>query len=120
MFRAPMRRLTLWVTAMNACTMFAWWGFNSWAPAYLELSPDQGGVGLGIEYRTRILVIMQAGMWLGYVSFGFISDRIGRKRAYVMYLIAAAMLLAGYASTRRPGVLLALGPFLAFFATGYF
>ena len=23
---------------------------------------------------------MQAGMWLGYVSFGFIADRVGRKR----------------------------------------
>ena len=119
-FTPPARRLTVWVTVMNACTMFAWWGFNSWAPAYLELSAAQGGVGLGIAYRTYILVIMQAGMWLGYVSFGFISDRIGRKRAYVMYLLTAAALLVAYASTRRPMVLLALGPFLAFFATGYF
>jgi MFS family permease len=119
-FRPPLRSLTVWVTLMNACTMFAWWGFNSWAPAYLELPNDQGGVGLGIDYRTRILVIMQAGMWLGYVSFGFISDRIGRKRAYVSYLAAAAVLLVAYASTRRPAVLLALGPFLAFSATGYF
>jgi len=119
-FTPPVRRLTFWVTVMNACTMFAWWGFNSWAPAYLELSTAQGGIGLGIEYRTRILVIMQVGMWLGYVSFGFISDRIGRKRAYVIYLTAAAALLVAYTSTRRPMVLLALGPFLAFFATGYF
>jgi MFS family permease len=119
-FQPPLRRLTIWVTLMNACTMFAWWGFNSWAPAYLELTPAQGGIGLGLEYRTRILVIMQAGMWLGYVSFGFVSDRIGRKRAYVAYLGAAAALLAAYASTRQPEVLLALGPVLAFSATGYF
>ncbi|MGH9346399.1 MAG: MFS transporter [Vicinamibacterales bacterium] len=119
-FRPPLLRLTTWVTLMNACTMFAWWGFNSWVPAYLELPVDEGGVGLGVENRTGILVIMQAGMWLGYVSFGFISDRVGRKRAYVTYLTAAAALLVAYASTSRPGVLLALGPFLAFFATGYF
>jgi len=119
-FRPPLRGVTIWVTLMNACTMFAWWGFNSWAPAYLELPIEAGGIGLGIEYRTRILVIMQVGMWLGYVSFGFISDRIGRKRAYVMYLVAAAALLLAYASTREPSVLLALGPFLAFSATGYF
>ena len=119
-FAPRFRRLTLWVTAMNACTMFAWWGFNSWAPAYLELSIAQGGIGLGLGYRTRILVIMQIGMWLGYVSFGFISDRIGRKRAYVIYLLTAAAMLVAYGSTRQPMVLLALGPFLAFFATGYF
>ena len=119
-FRPPLRALTLWVTVMNAFTMFAWWGFNSWAPAYLELPADRGGVGLGIEYRTQILVLMQTGMWFGYVSFGFISDGIGRKRAYVIYLLVAATLLVAYASTRRPDVLLALGPFLAFSATGYF
>jgi MFS family permease len=119
-FRPPLRGLTCWVTVMNACTMFAWWGFNSWVPAYLELPAEQGGVGLGIEYRTRILVLMQVGMWLGYVSFGFISDRIGRKRAYVIYLAVASTLLVAYASARDPLVLLALGPFLAFSATGYF
>ena len=120
MFRPPLRTLTIWVTVMNACTMFAWWGFNSWAPAYLELPVAQGGVGLGVDNRTWILLIMQVGMWFGYVSFGFISDRVGRKRAYVAYLLAAAALLAAYASTRKPLVLLALGPFLAFCATGYF
>jgi MFS family permease len=120
MFRPPLRALTIWVTVMNACTMFAWWGFNSWAPAYLELPVTQGGIGLGVNNRTWILLIMQIGMWFGYVSFGFISDRVGRKRTYVAYLLVAAALLAAYASTRDPRVLLALGPFLAFFATGYF
>jgi len=119
-FRPPLRRLTIWVTLMNACTMFAWWGFNSWAPAYLELPVEQGGIGLGAGNRTWILLIMQVGMWFGYVSFGFISDRAGRKRTYVAYLVAAAALLVAYASTPVPAVLLVLGPFLAFFATGYF
>ena len=119
-FRPPLRALTIWVTLMNACTMFAWWGFNLWVPAYLELPVDRGGVGLGTAYRTTVLVVMQVGMWFGYVSFGYISDAIGRKRAYVAYTLIAAALLLAYASTREPRVLLALGPFLAFFGTGYF
>ena len=119
-FRPPLRRLTIWVTLMNACTMFAWWGFNLWVPAYLELPTTQGGVGLGTGYRTTVLVVMQVGMWFGYVSFGYISDALGRKRAYVAYTLTAAVLLLAYASTREPRVLLALGPFLAFFGTGYF
>ena len=119
-FRPPLRALTIWVTLMNACTMFAWWGFNLWVPAYLELPVDRGGVGLGTAYRTTVLVVMQVGMWFGYVSFGYISDAIGRRRAYVAYTLIAAALLLAYASTREPRVLLALGPFLAFFGTGYF
>jgi len=119
-FRAPLARLTLWVTFMNACTMFAWWGFNLWVPAFLELPLERGGVGLGPGYRTTVLVIMQVGMWFGYVTFGFISDSIGRKRAYVIYTLTAAAVLLAYASTREPGLLLALGPLLALFGTGYF
>jgi hypothetical protein len=38
----------------------------------------------------------------------------------VIYLVAAAVLLFAYASIRVPVVLLALGPFVAFFGTGYF
>ena len=63
---------------------------------------------------------MQVGMWLGYVSFGFIADRVGRKRTYVTYLIAAAILVPIYATSRHPALLLALGPVVAFFGTGYF
>ena len=36
------------------------------------------------------------------------------------YLIAAAALILVYVSVRSPLVLLLLGPFVAFFATGYF
>ena len=63
---------------------------------------------------------MQAGMWVGYVTFGFISDRIGRKTTYVIYLLSAAVLLAIYVTVRNPMLLLVLGPCVAFAATGYF
>jgi MFS family permease len=113
-------RLSLAVTLMNACTMFAWWGFNLWVPAYLSLPAEKGGVGLSTTAMTSLVVVMQVGMWFGYVTFGFVSDVIGRKRSYVIYVLAAAVLLLAYASTRQPVVLLALGPFVAFFGTGYF
>ena len=119
-FRGPLGRLTIMVTVMNACTMYAWWGFNLWIPAYLSLPAEQGGVGLTTVAMSGLVVAMQVGMWLGYVSFGFISDAVGRKRAYVAYLVAAAGLVVAYGSTREPRLLLALGPLVAFFGTGYF
>jgi MFS family permease len=117
--KPPFLRLTLLVTGMNACTMFAWWGFNLWVPSYLS-SPAPDGAGLDTAHMSLFVIVMQVGMWLGYVSFGFISDFAGRKRAYCVYLLAAAMLLQLYATVRQPGLLLALGPLLAFFGTGYF
>jgi len=112
--------LTIAVTLMNACTMFAWWGFNLWLPGYLSLPREQGGIGLSTAVMSGFVVAMQVGMWFGYVTFGFISDVLGRKRTYIVYLLTAAVLIWIYASVRTPVVLLLLGPFVAFFATGYF
>ena len=120
MFLPPMLGLTLAVTIMNAFTMFAWWGFNLWLPSYLRSPAAQGGVGLSPQVMSMFVMAMQVGMWFGYVTFGFISDRIGRKQTYVGYLVTAAVLLYIYVSIRQPTALLVLGPFVAFVATGYF
>lgn len=111
---------TVLVTLMNACTLFGWWGLNLWIPAYLTLTAKQGGMGLSPGVMSGLVIFMQAGMWLGYVSFGYIGDRIGRKKAYVIFLIAAAAAVLLYAGTRRPRTLLLLGPLVAFFGTGHF
>ena len=114
--KAPGLSVTIALTLMNACTMFAWWGFNTWVPSYLQ-SP---AIALSGAKMNGFIIAMQAGMWLGYVTFGFISDAVGRKRTYVGYLLLAAVFVFAYASTSNPTVLLALGPVTAFFATGYF
>ena len=113
-------RLTVLVTLMNACTLFAWWGLNLWIPAYLTMAAEQGGIGLSPRLMSALVIFMQIGMWLGYVTFGFICDRFGRKRSYVAFLIAAAVFVILYAGTKNPLGLLFLGPFVAFFGTGYF
>jgi MFS family permease len=59
-------------------------------------------------------------MWFGYVSFGYIADAIGRKRAYVIFVTMAAVLLPLYGALREPWMLLLLGPAVAFFGTGYY
>jgi len=116
---APVHLIVL-LTLMNAATMFAWWGLNLWVPSYLSLPVEQGGIGLSTTTMSMFVIAMQVGMWLGYVTFGFISDTFGRKPTYVTYLVLAAALVWAYGSTREPMFLLVLGPFVAFFGTGYF
>jgi MFS family permease len=119
-FRGGMLRLTIAVTIMNAFTLFAWWGFNLWLPAYLSLPVSSGGRGLSTSVMASFVFAMQIGMWFGYVTFGFVSDAVGRKRTYIVYLITAAILIVVYTNIRAPLGLLLLGPLVAFFATGYF
>lgn len=114
------RKPLILVTLANAGTMFAWWGLFTWIPAYLSLPISRGGAGLDILKTSQWIILMQVGMWLGYVSFGFVSDAIGRVRTYVGYILIAALLVPLYGSTRDPVLLLLIGPLVGFFGTGYF
>jgi MFS family permease len=120
LFTPRLRRITTAVSMMNGCTLFAWWGFNLWVPAYLSLPAAQGGKGLSQHAMAGFIVAMQAGMWVGYVSFGYMSDRFGRKPCYIAYLLLAAAFMLLYGHVSAPWLLLAVGPLLAFFGTGYF
>src|SRR5947207_7711462 len=120
LFTPDVASITIAIMLMNSCCLFAWWGLNGWVPAYLRLSPAQGGIGLSSSTMSLFVIAMQVGMWFGYVTFGFMADAIGRKRTYVIYLLTAAALLPLYGILRQPAALLVLGPFVAFFGTGYF
>jgi MFS family permease len=120
LFRGSLLRSTIVLTLMNACCLFAWWGFNLWVPAYLSLPVLHGGIGLTSTAMSIVVIVMQVGMWFGYVTFGIVSDAVGRKKTYITYLLAASTLLFVYGTTRTPLLLLILGPFVAFFGTGYF
>jgi MFS family permease len=110
----------LLATAMNACAMFGYWGLFTWIPAYLSLPVAQGGRGLGLMQTTTWIIVMGVGKWFGYVLFGFFADAVGRKKSYATYLFIAAALVPIYGLVRSPSSLLILGPFVAFFGTGYF
>ena len=120
LFGGGMARITIAVTLMNACTLFGWWGMNTWVPSYLQSAPDKGGIGLSAQTMSMFVLLMQVGMFFGYVTFGYFGDAIGRKRAYVVYLLAASVLLPLYGFMSVPIFLLAVGPFVAFFGTGFF
>jgi MFS family permease len=105
----------------NFFGMFAWWGLFTWLPPYLSLPVEQGGRGFGVMGSTTLLVILNLfGMFPGYASYGWVADRLGRRRSYVLYTLIAAILVPLYAIARAPGLILVLGTATAFFGTGFF
>ena len=69
-------RLTVALTLMNACTLFAWWGFNLWIPA-LPLAAGRPAAASALEHGDDVAASSspcRSGMWFGYVTFGFVSD----------------------------------------------
>ena len=118
--RGPLLGITIALCLMNSFTLFAYWGFNTWVPSYLSSPASAGGLAFSRSTMSGLVFASNVGTWLGYVSFGYISDAVGRKRSYVWFLIAAAVLTYAYTLVRSPWALLALGPMTAFFATGNF
>jgi MFS family permease len=120
LWRKDLRRNAVVATAMNACAMFGYWGLFTWIPAYLSLPVAEGGRGLDLMKTTTWLIVMGVGKWLGYVTFGFLADAVGRRGSYVAYLVTAAVLVPLYGIAETPLALLLLGPLVAFFGTGFF
>ncbi len=120
LWRGALLRNGVLATAMNACAMFGYWGLFTWIPSYLSLPAADGGRGLDLMKTTAWLLVMGVGKWLGYASFGFFGDAFGRRRSYVTYLLIAAVLVPLYGTATTPFWLLVLGPFVAFFGTGFF
>ena len=120
-FRPPYVRHTFALLLFNFCGMFAWWGLFTWLPPYLSLPVSQGGRGFGVMGTTTLLVVLNLfGMFPGYASFGWVADHIGRRKAFLVYSLTAALLIPLYAAARSPVALMVLGAVVAFFGTGIF
>jgi MFS family permease len=109
------------LTLANTLGMFGWWGLFTWIPAYLVLPVTDGGRGFTSFGLTGFLVVLNLfGMLPGYLLFGVVADRFGRRRAFVGYLVAAACAVPLLASARQPLLILLFACIAAFFGTGFF
>jgi MFS family permease len=120
-FRAPYGKSTIVLLLLNFFGLFGWWGLFTWIPPYLSLPVEQGGRGFGIMGTTTLLIVLNLlGMFPGYISFGWFADHLGRRKSFMLYTFAAALLIPLYALARLQAALLVVGTVVAFFATGFF
>lgn len=121
LFRSPLGARTAAAVALSTAVMFGYWGLFTWLPSFLASPIEKGGAGLGLVKSTAWIIPMQIGAFLGYLSFGFISDKLGRRPSVFLFLTAAAIVVPIYGMmARSPNVLMVLGPLVGFFGHGYF
>jgi MFS family permease len=121
LWRPPLRRYVLVSVSMASLILFAYWGLFTWVPAYLASPVDKGGAGLSVVRSTGFIIPMQLGALAGYLCFGFLADRFGRRPVFVGFLLGAAVVTYLYGGlAQSPGLLLALGPLVGFFGHGYY
>ena len=120
-FAPAHRRRVMLATLVASSVLLAFWGVTSWLPAFLGSPVSEGGAGLTLTKSSLWLIVLQVGAFFGYVSFGWIADRIGRRPAFTLFMIAATIVVPVFAFGARSTVtLLVIGPLVGYFAHGYF
>jgi MFS family permease len=120
-FGAKLIGRTLRIIALGGAVQFAYWGLFFWLPQFLARPIEQGGAGMGIVGSLNWIIPTQIGAYFGYLTFGFIADRLGRRRTFVLFMLCAAAIVPIYGQmARNPMVLLVLSPLLGYFGHGYF
>ena len=117
----PLLLRSVLIILLGAAVQFAYWGIFFWLPSFLARPIAQGGAGMGVVGSLGWLIPVQVGAYFGYLTFGFLADRFGRRRVFVTFMIGAAALVPIYGQlARSPISLLTLGPILGYFGHGYF
>lgn len=80
-----LRRLFLLGLVLAITDMSAYWYTYIWLPKYLY---DQ--LNLSLARSGTWMLVTQAGGLLGYLSFGMVADRRGRRTAYTLYSLVWA------------------------------
>jgi MFS family permease len=119
-FRSDLIKYTLLCTLISSFVMFAYWGLFTWLPGFLSSPVEKGGAGLSIVKSSLWMIPTMIGAFFGYITFGFIADKYGRRPTFAAYLLICSILVYIYGNTRDATTLMILGPFIGFFGSGYF
>ena len=108
--------ITLRAALLATGTQGGYYAITTWLPTYLKSEQHLSVVGTGTYLAVIIL-----GSYLGYLSGAFLSDKIGRKKNFIVF--AAISMIIALVYTRVPmtnNVMLILGFPLGFFSSGIF
>ena len=122
-FWPGLRRDTIVGTLLAFSATFGLWAVTNWTPTFVEelLRAHQTSEYIISNYKSYAIMALNTGAILGYVMFGPLADRIGRKKAFLFFFLGS-LLLAPYIfyNVTNYSTLLLLLPVLGFFNNGIF
>lgn len=115
-FSGPLRRTTALASLLCTGMLGAYYAVNSWLPAYLA-----GERHLSAGGTSGYLLVLIAGSFAGYLTSAWLSDVLGRRRCFMLFAAAGALLVLAYTRVAvSDAEMLALGFPLGFFQSGIF
>jgi MFS family permease len=116
-FRHDLLRTTIAASILATGIQGGYYAMFTWIPTFLKTDRHLSVVG-----TSGYLAVVIAGAFAGYLSAGFVHDRLGRKRTFALFsaLAGASLVLYFLVPAGSNTTLLILGFPLGFFSSGCF
>ncbi len=122
-FKGDLRRATVAGSALAFVAVFGLWGSTNWAPTLVRELPDLKGQDPAVltRYVSYAIMALNAGALFGYLGFGPLADRFGRRPVFALMCLGSFIMLpvTYLLPSTYAGVLMLL-PVLGFFNNGIF
>lgn len=94
LFGPKLRRDTIVASTLAFTVLLALWGATMWIPSVIREVGAREGLGLTDQnrYATYAVMLLNGGSLFGYLGFGPLADRLGRRAAFLLFLIGGVIL----------------------------
>jgi MFS family permease len=123
LFQPALLRSTLVGSGLAFVAVFGLWGATNWTPTLVRSLPqlqatDAATLAGYVSYAT---IMLNAGALVGYLSFGPLADRFGRRAVFALMCVGSLVMLpVTFLTPRSFANVLLLLPLLGFFNNGIF
>jgi MFS family permease len=116
-FRHDLLRTTIAASILATGIQGGYYAMFTWIPTFLKTDRHLSVVG-----TSGYLAVVIAGAFAGYLSAGFVHDRLGRRRTFALFsaLAGASLVLYFLVPAGSNATLLIVGFPLGFFSSGCF
>src|SRR5829696_5912965 len=116
-FRSDLAKTTIFASILATGIQGGYYAMFTWIPTYLKEERSLSVVG-----SAGYLFVVIAGAFAGYLTAGFVHDRLGRRKSFTLFAALAGVALVAYflVPTGSNTTLLIIGFPLGFFASGCF
>jgi MFS family permease len=106
-------KITIGLIITTSIQKFGFFGVMTWMPTILSHQ-----IGSNFGQTSLWTVCTVGGMIVGIAVFGWLCDRIGRHPSYIIFLLAAAIIVWFYFQLHNTTWLIVFGAMLGFFING--